>query len=635
MAEAVESINRRRNNYEFNHSLIERLRQSQNNLKLIWFDPNIRSKEDMKTKKEELRVINEHVNIFSDLDECIKFIKSVKNEKIFLITSGTQAPEILSQVSDLSQVDSIFIFCMLKDRHEYLLTKYNKIVGIYTEFDDLCKTIEDEFDFFNKRIETFSSFEKGEQSTKDLSKESSTFLWYQIFNYIITRLPRNQQAKEQMIQLCKDYYCRNREEMKNIVEFEQTYRSENAIYWYSKKSFLYKIVNKVLRTESIELIHAFRVFICDLSENLQCQHKKIFLSKEKILHLYRGAALDIKEFNRLKQSQGKLISTNGYLSTSREESQARAYANKSSKRNDIIRVLFHIEINIEKIDKNIIFADITELSDNPKEAEVLFDINACFEIKSFQEDKSFQIINMKLSNEGPKIAKDFLESTRKEIEGTSDSIIVGRLLCDLGEYDESQKYFEQLLDKSNNEDRPWIEFNIGRALDFKGQWKEAEKYYNCAYNLMMEDGSKRLKDAAHVLNSMGNVLHRHKKDDEALGCHQKALKIQEKYYPSNQADIATSLNNIGKILTRQEKHTEALEYYQQASTIYEKLYPSGHANLADTLNNIGVSHENQNNQKMALDYFERALTLNVKFRPLDHENLKKTKDAIRRLPATK
>ncbi|CAF4187374.1 unnamed protein product, partial [Rotaria sordida] len=127
--------------------------------------------------------------------------------------------------------------------------------------------------------------------------------------------------------------------------------------------------------------------------------------------------------------------------------------------------------------------------DNPKEVKVLFDINACFEIKSFEEDKSFQIINMKLSNEGPKIAKDFLESTRKEIEETSDSIIVGRLLCDLGEYDESQKYFEQLLDKSNNEDRSWIEFNIGRALDFKGQWKEAEKYYNRAYNRMMEDGS--------------------------------------------------------------------------------------------------------------------------------------------------
>ncbi|CAF3411572.1 unnamed protein product [Rotaria sp. Silwood2] len=635
MAEAVESINRRRNNYEFNKSLIERIKQSQNNLIVIWFDPNIKSKEDIKTKTEELRVINDRINIFSDLEECIKFIKSIRNEKIFLITSGAQAPEILSQILDLSQVDSVFIFCMIKDRHEYLLTKYNKIVGIYTKFDELCKSIEEEFDIFNKRIDAFSCFEKGEQSTKDLSKESATFLWYQLFNYAIARLPRNQQAKEQMIQLCKDYYGRNREEMKNIEEFQQKYRSEDAIYWYSKKSFLYKIVNKVLRTGSIELIHAFRFFIADLSENLQRQHEKIFLSKEKVLSLYRGAALDIKEFNRLKQSQGKLISTNGYLSTSREESQAREYASKSTKRNDVVRVLFHIEIDIEKTDKTIIFADIAELSDSPKEAEVLFDINACFEIKSFQEDKSFQIIKMKLSNEGQIIAKDFLESTRKEIEGTSDSIVVGRLLCDLGEYDESQQYFEQLLDKSNNEDRAWIEFNIGRALDCKGQWKEAEKYYSRAYNRMMEHGPKRFKDAAHVLNSMGNVLYQHKKDNEALKYHQMALEIQEKCYPTSHTDIAKSLNNIGKILTHQEKHHEALEYYQQASTIYEKFYPSGNADLADTLNNIGVSHEKQKNQKMALEYFEHALTLNVKFRSVGHESLQSIKDAIRRLTATK
>ncbi|CAF4776788.1 unnamed protein product, partial [Rotaria magnacalcarata] len=59
------------------------------------------------------------------------------------------------------------------------------------------------------------------------------------------------------------------------------------------------------------------------------------------------------------------------------------------------------------------------------------------------------------------------------------------------EHDESQKYFEQLLDSSTDEDRAWIEFNIGRALDCKGQLKEAEKYYIRAYNRMIEDGPKR------------------------------------------------------------------------------------------------------------------------------------------------
>ncbi|CAF1685891.1 unnamed protein product [Rotaria magnacalcarata] len=634
MAEAIEPMNRRRNNFTFNQSLIDRIRQSQNNFKLIWFDPNIKP-EDVTKKTEELRVINDHINVFVHLEKCMEFIKSIKSEKLFLITSGAQAPEILSQVLHLDQVDSVFIFCMVKDRHEHLLTEYNKIIGIYTRFDDLCKSIEEELDNFNKRIETFSCFEKDEQSTKDLSKESAKFLWYQLFNYVIARLPRNQQAKEQMIQLCKDYYHGNKKEMEHIQEFEEKYRSENAINWYSKNGFLYKILNKVLRIESVELIHAFRFFIGDLSENLRCQHDKIFLSKEKILILYRGFALDTKEFDRLKQSQGKLISTNGYFSTSRNESKAREYANKSTKRNDVVRVLFHIEIDIEKIDKDIIFADIAELSDNPAKAEVLFDINACFEIKSFQEDKPFQVIKMKLSNEGQKITKKFVESTNKEIEGTSNSIVIGRLLCDLGEHDESQKYFEQLLDSSTDEDRAWIEFNIGRALDCKGQLKEAEKYYIRAYNRMIEDGPKRFKDAAHVLNSRGDVNYRHEKYDEALKYNQMALEIQEKCCPSDHVDIAKSLMNIGKNLTRQEKHDKALDYFQQASTVLEKCSPSSSVDLADTLNSIGIYHETQKNPKMALDYFKRALTLNAKFLPVDHKSVQKTKDAISRLNATK
>ena len=37
-------------------------------------------------------------------------------------------------------------------------------------------------------------------------------------------------------------------------------------------------------------------------------------------------------------------------------------------------------------------------------------------------------------------------------------------MCNLGDYDKSQKYFEQLLNDPNGEDIAWIEVNIGRAL---------------------------------------------------------------------------------------------------------------------------------------------------------------------------
>ncbi|CAF4587027.1 unnamed protein product [Rotaria socialis] len=438
----------------------------------------------------------------TDLDQCVTYIQSIDDEKILLITSGSKASHVLSRTASCHQIDSVFIFCMKKERHEHLLNEYSKIIGIYVELDDLCQSIKEQVDLVNRQIQTFSFFDQHEKST--------AFLWFQLFNYAVGHLPRSQQAKQQMVRICKDYYRGNKIEIKLIEEFEKTYRSEYALLWYSKQSFIYKLINKALRTEDVDLLYIFRFFIGDLSTALQQEHEKILSSKGKILNVYRGTKLDKEEFENLKENQGKLISVNGYLSTSWRKSLAVHLAKKSTKRTDVIPVLFHIQCDIKHINRNIIFADISEFSEYRKEAEVLFDLNACFLIESIEKQESLNIIEMTLSNEGQKITEDFLELTKGETEELSGSIVVGRLLCDLGEYDKSKKYFEQLLNDSPKEDCAWVEFNIGRALSFKCEWSQAREYYNRAYDLMMKDKPARIKDSAWVLNNIGAILRNQK-----------------------------------------------------------------------------------------------------------------------------
>ncbi|CAF2810913.1 unnamed protein product [Rotaria sp. Silwood2] len=579
---------------------------------LIWFDPKIGSREDTERTKQQLRLINDYVTFSTDLDQCIRFIQSIHKEKIFLITSGSKTSQILPRISSLNQIDSVFIFCAKKTRYEYLLNEYSNIIGIYINLQDLCKAVKEQIDFFYKQIQTFSFFDQHEKSIKDLSKESAEFLWFQLFNYVIARLPRDQQAKQQMIQICRQYYRGNTTETKLINDFEQNYRSEDAIHWYSKQSFLYKLINKALRTEDIDLLHAFRFFIGDLSENLQREHKRILSSEEKIINVYRGIKLHKEEFNKLKESQGKLISTNGYLSTSRRELSALSFASKPTKRVDVIPVLFHIQCDITKVDQNIIFADIDQYSEYPGEKEVLFNLNACFEIESIEEKESLQIIKMNLSSKGQKITKDFIESAHKEAEELSVSIVFGRLLCDLGEYNKSQNYFQQLLNNSNNEDRAWIEFNIGRALDLKGEWNQAREYFDRAYDRMMKSKPPRIKDSAHVLNNIGVVLYRQGKYELALDYHQRALKIHENFCSSGHIDIAASLVSIGNIFFNQGKYDKALDYYQQALKIQEKSNSSGDIRIAPILHNIGAIFEKQEKYDEALNFNHQALKIREK-----------------------
>ncbi|CAF1314681.1 unnamed protein product [Rotaria sordida] len=634
--------------------------ENKESITLIWFDPNTRSRKETEQTVRQLRLINDYVIFSSDLEECIRRIQLINKEIIFLITSGAKASQIVPRISSFDQINSIFIFNKEKTSYEDLLTKYSNIIGIYINLDDLCKSIKEEINFINKPIQTFSFIDQHQISIKDISKQSAKFLWYQLFYQTLSCLSRNPQAKQQMIQECTEYYDGNTKEMKFIHNFEKNYRSEDAIVWYSKRSFLYKLINKALRTQDIDLLYMFRFFIDDLSENFQCQHEKILSSQEKILNVYRGLKLHKQQLDRLKENKGKFISTNGYFSTSRSKEFALNFALRTTNKTDIVSILFHIQCDIEQTDKNILFADINQLSEYQDEQEVLFNLNACFQIESIEENTSLYIIKMNLSNQGQQITKNFIELIEKATEEMSISIILGRLLCDSGKYDKSLKYFQQLLNDSNDKDRAWIEFSIGRVHHIKDELNEAREYYDRAYDCMMKNKPARVKDSAHVLqqigsilfheekyddalnyyqralkiseifqpsgdvdtaqvlNKIGSIFSKQKKYDEAINCYQLELKIQEKFYPSDHADIATSLSKIGSILSVQEKNDEAMDHYQRALKIQEKLYPSGHLDTAMSLNSIAYILAKQAKYDDAFDYYQKALKIREQCYPSGH-----------------
>jgi hypothetical protein len=285
-----------------NQSVLTRDDENKESTTLIWFHPNIVSHDHTEQTKQQLRHINDYVIFHTDLQLCLTFIQSIDKEKIFLVTSGSKASQILPHLSSLRQIDSIFIYCMEINKYEHLINEYSKIIGIYNNLTDLYKSIKQQIDLFDKQLQTFSFLDQNQKSTKDLEKQSGEFLWFQLFNYVINRLPRNEQAKQHMVDTCQQYYRGNTKELKLIQHFQHEYRSEEAIRWYSKQSFVYKLINKALRSEDIDQLYTFRFFIGDLSQSLDRQHEKILLSEEQILIVYRGGKLDQEEFNKLKQN---------------------------------------------------------------------------------------------------------------------------------------------------------------------------------------------------------------------------------------------------------------------------------------------------------------------------------------------
>lgn len=76
-----------------------------------------------------------------------------------------------------------------------------------------------------------------------------------------------------MLDASRHYYRDNICELQRINEFERCYKCEDAINWYTKNSFVYHLINKVLRTENIEQLYLFRYFIQDLCAAFRMKHQ--------------------------------------------------------------------------------------------------------------------------------------------------------------------------------------------------------------------------------------------------------------------------------------------------------------------------------------------------------------------------
>ena len=73
----------------------------------------------------------------------------------------------------------------------------------------------------------------------------------------------------ELIALCKEEYSDNTNELRVIDEFDEDYSPKRSLWWYTRNSFLSRILNKALREQNIDLLYRFRFSISDLQYQLE------------------------------------------------------------------------------------------------------------------------------------------------------------------------------------------------------------------------------------------------------------------------------------------------------------------------------------------------------------------------------
>ncbi|CAF1645766.1 unnamed protein product, partial [Adineta ricciae] len=123
---------------EFNRIKIEETQD----ISVIWLDTHIHSSNpDYQNAITHLQYSVNDIYTFTDNDECIDFILTLTDTDVCLITSGSVGQRLVPCVHNISNIDSIFIFCDDQNRHEQWAKHWCKVKSVSIDIIHICEQL--------------------------------------------------------------------------------------------------------------------------------------------------------------------------------------------------------------------------------------------------------------------------------------------------------------------------------------------------------------------------------------------------------------------------------------------------------------------------------------------------------------
>ena len=368
---------------------------------LVFLNVDINELDDYDDIRDYLQLVRPYIHTFTDVNACLEHLATSWYYLTFLIVSDRSVFAILSQIENMNHITSLFIFYE-NIMPENLTTICPKILrGAFDSKHSLMVKIIQNVPtkrtafMYERNVFLYEDDDKEASLTNPDETNVAPFL-SAVINTSDSdeRIVSTSTSKDEMLSECRLYYRKKEDNaaLKQIEEFERTYTSTKALYWYKADKFLYRMVNKALRTKKAHIIDKFRFFIKDLEETLDLtfakqifhQWSSSYRTSEKLVTLYRGQRLSQADMQHLQKSVGKRIMINQYISTTKDIQVAQFFAGAGEDRPQFESVIYNIDISIiydnykDKPDPCIYYYDISHF--NSEEKEVILRIGTIFRV---------------------------------------------------------------------------------------------------------------------------------------------------------------------------------------------------------------------------------------------------------------
>jgi tetratricopeptide (TPR) repeat protein len=394
----------------------------------------------------------------------------------------------------------------------------------------------------------FGNFDKQDRTT-----ESGSASWWVTFMDALCHLPYPKEACHQrLIAELRNYYDGKTEELHVIGEFERDYTPEKAIWWYTRDTFFFRLINKANRQHNVAVMFAFGYYIRDLFVQLKKEHEifKVTNADNVQVKVFRGQIMSEDEVETLKSAY--MVRLTSFLSTSLDRRLALSFLPlESSVANGHVRVLIEINLNAKYNSKP--FGNISHLSEFSGESEVLMMIGTFLRVRQTyysEEDKMVKSIMT--------LEKDYILPFENRYMSLKECVsIIAAEVCRQAPEEEINIIFDELNELFASE-REWLRAERYRTLGGcqKGysqkNYRSALQYYKqalAAWQIYPEDSSVEI---GNLYLEIGRLYNDHLEDEE----------LAQKHYESAITVCKTTLSHL------QDDERQKATLYQILSMVY-------------------------------------------------------------------
>ena len=602
-----------------------RLKPQQNFL-LVWLDPNAHLiLADDQNTLENLRAIVTDVQVVDHPDAAIDLLKKIDTETSFVITSGSFVESLIPCIHSFRNLGEIYIFCQNVEFYRTWSNEWNKVMLVHEKIEPIYEALQ----LAVKRCHQDSiaiTFVDTETDSHDLNRLEPSFMYTTLLKD--TLLKMKHEHDEEMTKFYQNALTKYPKKNINLTilnEFKRSYRSDEAIKWYTKQSFIYLLMNNSLRFLEGDVIVDMSFFIGDLHRQIVQLHQQQAeqFDKNKFI-VYRGQALSEKDLERIQRRSGGLLGFNSFLSTSLKQEKSMEFARHGATKLGYVGVVFKMIID-PQLNKTP-FANISELSAFSHEAEILFGMHTVFrivEVRQMPSVSRLYEIELVLTAEDDPHLNELIKHIGENITGGDGYYRLGRILINMNELSKANEIFTELLQKNPSTRQKGL-YNccLGLIHFYQGQYEKAIEYYQISLEFDKQVLGPDDLNLACSYNNLGLVYDQMAEYSKALSNFEIALTIDKKTLPDTHQNLAPTYNNIGLVYDRMGEYSKALLNHTTALAIYKNTLPATHPNLASSYHNIGCVYYQLNEYSKALEHLEQALRINQLALPSDHPHLR-------------